>query len=125
MPVARVRNALKRCRTTKLNRISVQSAVYLTGVLEYLVAEILELSGNAAQVAKRKRIIPRHIRVAVGNDQELNDLCKGVVMPEGGVIGTIHPVLLPTAKRAVRHKKAVAAPAEGNDDANADAEPEL
>lgn len=78
-------------------------------VSEYLVAEMLQLSGNAAQAAKRKRIVPRHIRVAVDNDEDFSKLLKDVVIPEGGVIGTIHPVLLQTAKRAVRHKKATIA----------------
>lgn len=36
-------------------------AVYMTGVLEYLTAEMMELAGNAASTNKKKRITPRHV----------------------------------------------------------------
>lgn len=44
-----------------LTQISEMGAVYLTGVLEYLTAEIMELAGNAAFEVKKKRITPRHV----------------------------------------------------------------
>ena len=37
----------------------------------FVVAEILELAGNAAKDNKRMRINPRHILLAVANDEEL------------------------------------------------------
>lgn len=46
------------------------------------VAEILELAGNAARDNKKGRITPRHIKLAVANDEELNqvrrDMTKSV-----------------------------------------------
>jgi histone H2A len=69
--------------------------VYLAAVLEYLCAEILELAGNAARDNKKSRIIPRHITLAVKNDEELNKLLGNVTIASGGVLPNIHSVLLP------------------------------
>ena len=68
---------------------------YLAAVLEYLCAEILELAGNAARDNKKSRIVPRHITLAVKNDEELNKLLGGVTIASGGVLPNIHAVLLP------------------------------
>lgn len=62
---------------------------------QYLCAEILELAGNACRDNKKKRITPRHIQLAIRNDEELNKLLQGVTIAEGGVLPNIHAVLLP------------------------------
>ena len=69
--------------------------MYLAAVLEYLSAEILELAGNAARDNKKTRIIPRHLQLAVRNDEELNKLLAGVTIAQGGVLPNIQAVLLP------------------------------
>mmetsp|Transcript_39926 Transcript_39926/g.103042 ORF Transcript_39926/g.103042 Transcript_39926/m.103042 type:complete len:156 (-) Transcript_39926:153-620(-) len=95
-PVGRIQRYLRKGRYA--DRIGAGAAVYLTAVLEYLVSEIVELSGNAAQDNKKKRIIPRHIQLAVRNDEELNRLFKDVTIASGGVLPNIHSSLIPPKK---------------------------
>lgn len=41
-------------------------------------------------VDKKSRIVPRHITLAVKNDEELNKLLSGVTIASGGVLPNIH-----------------------------------
>lgn len=59
-------------------RVAVGAPIYLSAVLEYLCAEVLELAGNAARDNKKKLITPRHILLAVGNDDELHRVSLSV-----------------------------------------------
>ncbi|KAG6701529.1 hypothetical protein I3842_08G169700 [Carya illinoinensis] len=76
-------------------RVGAGAPVYLSAVLEYLAAEVLELAGNAARDNKKKRIVPRHIQLAVRNDEELSKLLGSVTIANGGVLPNIHQTLLP------------------------------
>jgi len=90
--VARVLRKLKDGQYSR--RVGVTGAVYLASVLEYLVAEVLELAGNCARFYKKKRVSPRCIQLSLLHDKELAMLTRGVVIPDGGVKPYIHPVLM-------------------------------
>lgn len=68
--------------------------MYCAAVLEYLLSEVFELSGQVAKHSKRKRIMPRHLLLAIKSDQEMNKLLADVIISEGGVVPLIHAVLL-------------------------------
>jgi histone H2A len=74
-----------------------------------LAAEILELAGNAARDNKKSRIVPRHLQLAVRNDEELNKLLGSVVISQGGVLPNILSELLPakTAKKGAKASQEV------------------
>jgi histone H2A len=97
-PVGRVHRLLK--RGTYAKRIGAGAGVYMAAVMEYLAAEILELAGNAARDNKKKRVIPRHLQLAIRNDEELNKLLQGVTIAQGGVLPNIQAVLLPKKSSA-------------------------
>ncbi|KAM3146142.1 histone H2A [Paramecium bursaria] len=92
-PVGRVSRYLKQGRYTE--RVGAGAPVYLSAVLEYLAAEVLELAGNAAKDNKKNRINPRHILLAIRNDDELNKLMANTTIADGGVLPNIHPHLYP------------------------------
>jgi histone H2A len=109
-PVGRIGRYLKKGRYAQ--RVGTGAPVYLTAVLEYLAAEVLELAGNAARDNKKNRIIPRHVLLAIRNDEELGKLLSGVTIAHGGVLPNINPVLLPkkAAERAEKAEKASKSP---------------
>ena len=74
-PVGRIHRYLKTCVPSR-NRVSGKSAVFMAAVLEYLVAEVVELAGHAARDFKMKRISPRHLLLAIRGDDELDELIR-------------------------------------------------
>ena len=108
-PVGRIHRYLKKGRFAR--RVGSTAGVYLTATLEYMIAEILDWAGNAAKDNKVKRITPRHIQLAIRNDEELNALLYSATIAGGGVLPNIHTVLLPKSvgkKSAIKSKSAYA-----------------
>ena len=92
-PVGRIHRFLRKGNYAQ--RVGSGAPVYLAAVLEYLTAEILELAGNAASDNKKKTINPRHLLLAIRNDDELNKLLDKVIIASGGVLPNINKALLP------------------------------
>ncbi|KAI3641622.1 hypothetical protein MIR68_000346, partial [Amoeboaphelidium protococcarum] len=46
------------------------------------------------------RIIPRHLQLAIRNDEELNKLLGDVTIAQGGVLPNIHTTLLPKKSKS-------------------------
>jgi histone H2A len=99
-PVARIGSLLRRGQYAR--RVGASAAVYLAAVLEYLTAELAELSIKAAaqQKHKSKRINPRVLTLAVRHDDDLGSLLQNVTLSRGGVIPSVNKAL------AKKHKGA-------------------
>ena len=98
-PVGRIHRLLRKGNYSE--RVGAGASFFLTPVLEYLSAEVLELTGNAARDLKKSCINPRHLQLAIRNDAELNKLLEKVTIAQRGVLPNIQSVLLPkkTAKK--------------------------
>ena len=66
----------------RISRVNGDAFAYLAAVLEFVCAEVLELAGNCAKDAKKKRITPRHINQAILNDEELNKLFRSAIIAQ-------------------------------------------
>ena len=109
-PVSRFKPILQK-HAPRGFRIGEGAPVYLAAVMEYLTAEMLELSGNAARDNRRSNINPRHLQLAAMNDEELNEMLGKHHIVGGGVLPNIHGVLLPDKNKkrkqqSARRKKA-------------------
>jgi histone H2A len=101
-PVGRVHRHLRKGQYA--SHIGSLAPVSCAAALEYLVAELIEMAGNFCIANKKKRIIPRHLMLAIRQDAEFNQLLSDVIISEGGVQPHIEAVLLPKSSSEKRAK---------------------
>ena len=90
-PVGRYNRLIKQGRFT--NRTSKSAGVFMAAVIEYITSEICELASSAAQEKNKLTITPRHIQLALSNDEELNKLFCDALISKGGVTPNVHAFL--------------------------------
>ena len=104
-PVGRSLTKIRQGRHAE--RVGVGAGIYIAAVLEYLTCEILELAGNAAEEHKKKLISPRHLQLAIRNDEELNKIFAMSTIATGGVLPNVQGFLFGKTKsglKAVTHE---------------------
>ena len=78
------------CSGYSTNQLSVRVRSSALLIMEHLLVDDVAASslsaGNAARDNKKTRIIPRHIQLAIRNDEELNKLLSGVTIAQAGVL---------------------------------------
>ena len=91
-PIGRVGRYLKKGRFSE--RVGKGAGIFMAAVLEYITCEIIELAGSVAAEHGRKTIAPRHLQLAVRNDEELAKMMSATLISEGGYMSNIHPFLM-------------------------------
>ena len=92
-PVGRIHRLLRKGNYASI--VGASDPVYMSAVMEYLAAGILELTGNAARDNKKSKITSCHLQLAIRNDEELNKLLSRGTIAQGGVLPSVLPILLP------------------------------
>jgi histone H2A len=85
--------SVSRCKKflKKYNKkIGSLAPVYLAAVLEYITAELLELSGNVSRDNRRSTMKIRDLYLAIENDHELNDMMHRLNMGITGGGNVVH-----------------------------------
>ena len=92
-PVARIARMLKKDKSTR--RVGSTAPVFMAGVLEYLAAEVLEITGNVCRQNRKKKITPRHMMIAIRTDLDLDEFSRDTSIDGSGCIPNIPKLLAP------------------------------
>ena len=81
--------------------ITQESPIYLASVLEYISAEILDLSSSIATAHNRIRITVRDLEIAIRTDYEFNSFFNKnhIQFIGGGIIPYINPIIMNKNKK--------------------------
>ena len=82
-PVSRIKKKFKQA-TVKL-KPRLNGMIYLTAVMEYLVAELLDSSGQVTKELNKRIITPSFIVTAIYMDSEFHTLLRDVIIPSAAV----------------------------------------
>ncbi|KAI5191941.1 histone H2A [Nematocida sp. AWRm77] len=69
-------------------RVSNKAIIATSTLLEYLLSEIVNVAKEICDEEHKKKIISKHISMAIRKDEELNTFGKKWVIKEGGVCPT-------------------------------------
>lgn len=97
-PVGRICSKIRAGKYTL--RISKETSIIMTAMLEYLSGDILDRAAQKAKAANKKRITSRHINLAIRMDDNLHLFFKDEVIVGGGVMRQRYKV-----NRAPRKKR--------------------
>ena len=93
-PPTRIRKIIA---DTCKQKIGATASVYCAAVVEYIIAEILNLAGNSTTDKKRKVVSSHDLYMGINQDEELHKLVKNKLNIEiltGAVLPGIHSILL-------------------------------
>ena len=96
VPPSRVNRAMK--LRSGLKRVGGTAPVYMAAVMEYVAAEILEVACNSTANAKRKRVTPEDISIALRSDADLQKVCGGLALYTGDRLESVAKALVPKAR---------------------------
>ena len=72
-------------------QIGSEATVFLSTVMEYVCAEILEAATEVVEQEKKKILKPRHIELGVRNDKDLQMYFRGQTFANAGLAPHIDP----------------------------------
>lgn len=100
--VGRIKRHLRE-GTVGRHRISTSAAVQLAAVLDYLVAEIFDVSLDALNRSKKVRFQPKHLHEGIAKDSELCQVVGNATFPESTFFS--HSGLAQPDEHIVHHAK--------------------
>ena len=87
-PVSRVAKFLR--DRSYFNRISNGASIYITAALEFIMSEVLDLTGEATKALGKKRIFPQSIFMGIQDDDDLNSLFQNAIIAKGGSMDIVN-----------------------------------